>query len=107
MQILKISEEEARQMLEDDKAIDKGEKLFELSEEQKKNAKKARQADRSPTVYTFTKRERKADEDKRFLIKELTKAVSEWNPEVTNQEREIEFIFNNRKFKITLSAPRK
>ena len=40
MKNLGISEEEALQVLADDKAIDKGEKLFELSEEQKKVAKK-------------------------------------------------------------------
>ena len=106
MKVLKISEAEARQILADDKAIDQGAKLFELTAEQKKNEKKARQSDRSPTAYTFTKRERKADNDKRKLIDELLQTVKDYSPKVTNQEREIEFFYNGRKFKITLSAPR-
>ena len=35
MTALKISREEALQVLEDDKRIDRGEKLFELTDEQK------------------------------------------------------------------------
>ena len=62
--VLGCSREEAIDIIESDKRIDKGEKLFELSDEQKQAEKKARQADRAPTVYKFQKRERKADEDK-------------------------------------------
>lgn len=51
MQTLGISAEEAKQLMEDDAKIDKGEKLFELSADQKKVEKKMRQADRKPTVY--------------------------------------------------------
>lgn len=39
---LDISREEALEILEDDKKIDKGEKLFELSKEQEKVAKNMR-----------------------------------------------------------------
>jgi hypothetical protein len=45
MKNLGISREEALQVIADDKAIDKGEKLFELSAEQKKAAKQATRAD--------------------------------------------------------------
>ena len=106
---LGLSEAEARQVIEDDKRIDKGEDLFPLNAEQKSTEKKMRQADRKPTVYNFNKRERKSDNDKRFLMDSvlwmLTTNATEIN--VINPEREIEFIYNNRKFKITLSAPRK
>ena len=43
MKALDITEEEALQVIADDKAIDKGEKLFELSAEQEKASKKAKQ----------------------------------------------------------------
>lgn len=117
MRCLRISEEEARDVIKADKAIDKGEKLFELTDEQKRATRQYRQAERKPTVYDFSKRERKKDNDKRFLI-----AAFEWalttdveqpgdnvNAEdvtVTNPEREITFTYNGRKFKLTLSAPR-
>ena len=45
MKILGITREEAIQLIEDDRRIDKGEKLFELTAEQKQASKKARQAD--------------------------------------------------------------
>ena len=106
---LGLSETEARQVIEDDKRIDKGEDLFPLNAEQKSTEKKMRQADRKPTVYNFNKRERKSDNDKCFLmdsvLRMLTTNATEIN--VINPEREVEFIYNNRKFKITLSAPRK
>lgn len=114
---LGMTEAEARKVLEADKRIDKGENLFEFSAEQKAVEKKMRQADRAPTVYNFNKRERKSDNDKRFLIDSvlwmLTTNDGDGDPvnateiNVINPEREIEFIYNNRKFKIVLSAPRK
>ena len=114
---LGITEEEARQVLEDDKRIDKGEKLFELSAEQEKASKQARQADRKPTVYkldnTNGKRSKKADDDKRFLLNALIIGLCDSvgmnankEIEVTNTEREFVFTYNGRKFRVTLSAPR-
>ena len=114
---LGMTEAEAREVLEADKRIDKGEDLFPLNEEQKTTEKKMRQADRKPTVYNFNKRERKSDNDKRFLIDSVLwmlttndgdgDAVNATEINVINPEREVEFIYNNRKFKIVLSAPRK
>ena len=63
MEVLGISEQEALDVIGCDKKIDKGEKLFELDENQKKTEKKMRQADRKPTAYKFEqKRERKQNE---------------------------------------------
>ena len=112
MRILGLSREEAIEMLTDDERIDKGEKLFELSPEQKKASKTARQAPRKVDAYgKTTTRERKADNDKHDLIQLIAKAL--WNSpdfvsqfEVTNPEREITLTANGRKFKIVLSAPR-
>ena len=111
MATLKCTREEAIEVIEDDKKIDKGEKLFELSPELEAGAKKARQADRKPTVYNFDTKDkkRKADEDKAKLIAILAESLEQVEiiPTVTNGEREMEFIYNDRKFKLTLSAPRK
>lgn len=101
--------ETAKQVVLDDERIDKGEKLFEQTAEQKANSKKYRQGDRKPTVYKLDKRERKADEDKRKLVELIAAAVgmvTEIEPTVTNVERQIDFEFNGRKFRVVLSAPR-
>ena len=110
MSTLKCTREEAIEVIEDDKKIDKGEKLFELSPELEAGAKKARQADRKPTVYNFDTRQRKEDSDKRAIINLLFKTIGLQdeckNIGITNAEREIEFVWNGRKLKIVLSAPR-
>lgn len=112
MRKLGMSEEEIQQVLADDKRIDKGEKLFELSAEQEKASKEARQADRAPTVYkldnTAGKRSKKVDEDKEFLTNTLFSAILPIcdTYKVTNAGREFEFTYHGRKFKVVLSAPR-
>ncbi len=107
MKLLDCDEQTAKQVLADDEKIDKGEKLFEQTAEQKANSKRYRQGERKP--YTFTKRERKADDDKRKLVELLASAVgmvTQVEPTVTNVERQIDFEFNGRKFRVVLSAPR-
>ena len=111
MDSLGISREEAIQLIADDVAIDKGAKLFSLTPEQEKESKKARQADRKPTVYNFdtSKRKRAENSDKRFLIENLTNLLQQIecsDVDVTNPEREIIFHFGGTKYKIVLSAPR-
>lgn len=104
---LGCSEEEAFEVIESDRRIDKGEKIFDLDPELEKGAKKARQAPRKANS-TPTKRERKEDIDKRELI-DLLKNALEGTAEsldITNPERQIDFVFSNRKFRIVLSAPR-
>jgi hypothetical protein len=111
MNSLGLTRDEAIQLIADDVAIDKGAKLFELSAEQAKEAKKARQADRKPTVYNFdtSKRKRKENPTKRFLIEnfsELLNSVGCTDVDVTNVEREIVFYLDGTKYKLVLSAPR-
>lgn len=105
MQLLNCTEEQAKQVIADDKAIDKGEKLFELTTEQKAVSKKYRQGDRKPTVYKFDTRKRKADNDKQALINMFAELLD--NPTITNPERQIDFIYNSKNYRIVLSAPRK
>ena len=109
MENLGCDYETAKQVVLDDERIDKGEKLFEHTAEQKANSKKYRQGDRKPTVYKLETRERKADADKRQLIALLCASMGEVadnEPTVTNIERQIDFEFRGRKFRVVLSAPR-
>ena len=109
---LGLTDAEIQQVLEDDKRIDKGEKLFELSAEQEKASKQARQADRKPTAYkldnTAGKRSKKSDNDKADLMNALFSAILPMcdTYEITNGEREFCFTYHGRKFKVVLSAPR-
>ena len=114
MNLLKISRDEAIQLIEDDKRIDKGEKLFSLTPEQEKASKKARSAGRKPktTVYKFdtTKRKKPENKNKSDLISVITGALTEHgaeNLELINPEREFTFTMDGIKYKIVLSLPRK
>ncbi len=115
MKILGCSEDEARQLVADDAAIDKGEKLFELSDEQKKASKKARSTGtkKRPTAYKFEKRERKPNEVKRWIIDRLRILCEGWelngdalDVKVTNIERTIDFNIDGRAFTLTLTEHR-
>ena len=110
---LNITLEEAKQLQETDKAIDRGAKLFELPPELEAGARKARRADRKKPVAV--KRERKPDEDKRDLIQYLEDKLENAhhydmdldNITITNPEREMEFTYNGTKYRLTLMRPRK
>lgn len=115
MRKAKFTEEEIADVLNCDKEIDRGAKLFELDAELQAGAKKARRADRTDTPKP---RERKPNDDKRFLIDALVWAVTTdieqagdnvlaTDVEIINPEREFLFTYNRIKYKVTLSAPRK
>lgn len=106
MRLLSISRAEALQLIEDDRRIDRGEKLFELPKELQAGAKKARTMPRG--TYNFTPRERKEDPDKRILLEQLTNAVEGMGSACTiaNPEREFTFTYQDRKYKVVLSCPR-
>ncbi len=107
MKNLGISREEALQVLADDKAIDRGEKLFELSADQKKAAKQATRADSKPHK-TPTKREPKVDKDKAEIMQTIDDALCSLVDDVAERtnDRELFFIYNEKKYKVTLSCPR-
>ena len=110
MNALNISEEEAKQMIADDEAIDHGADLFPLTAEQEKASKQARATGTRKTEYQFSKRERKPDNDKRELISlfdDLLADVSDGKITITNPERQIDFSWAGTKYRIVLSAPRK
>ena len=108
---LGMTKEEAESVLADDKDIDRGKKKdFDLTKEQIKATREYRQAERKLTVYDFSKRERKPNEEKRTLIEVLRATVERsagTDIEVTNSERQIDFKFNGTRYRIVLSAPRK
>ena len=111
MASLGVTEQEAKEIAAADKAIDKGKPMpFDLTKEQEKATRAYRQADRKkPVIVSNKPRERKADENKRFLIE----GIGDWlhfheceNVTATNPERQIDFEYCGRKFRIVLSAPR-
>lgn len=117
MRNLGISEDEALQVIADDKAIDKGEKLFELSEEQKKVAKKMTNFDsknrKKPIVVGSKPTKRKENATKGGIIAELTQFLTEnsqfsiENLEILNAERQISFKIGEDTFELTLTQKRK
>ena len=104
MKNLGISHEEAIQLINDD-AEDVS---VDLTPEQ---AKVVSDVTRTTGDKTERKaRQRKPDDDKRFLIRILETAIG-YNPQVSNfellnPEREIQFEFRGAIYKLTLSKPR-
>ena len=109
MRLLKCSEEEAKSVIESDRRIDKGEKLFELTEEQKAVAKKATNTKRGPTVYNFQQRERKKNSTKAEIIAEIAQFLTEKveNLEIINEEKLISFKMGENTFELDLRQKRK
>ena len=117
MKTLDLTREEAIEMLQEDEAINRGADPHPLTPEQEKVSKAARIVSTGPRTAQV-KRERKEDIDKRRLIKLFYEALTNCDDvkmsadgecvvEITNAERQIDFIYNQRKFRIVLSAPRK
>ena len=106
---LGLTDGEIADVIETDKRIDKGEKLFELDKELEKGAKKARSAGNC-NGYTKANREKKVDTEKRAIIQCMTEIAENLadngTVNLTNAEREFDFIYKGRKFKIVLSCPR-
>lgn len=112
MRLLNISEEEALQVIADDKAIDKGEKLFEQTKEQKAVTKQmtATGTRKTPTVYNFdtTKRERKKDGTKEEFIANLAEYLqsSVENVQILNPSKLISFTIGEDTFELDLKRKR-
>ena len=111
---LKISTEEATQIYESDRAIDKGEKQdFDLSPEQVKIGQKYAHTGtrKTPPVYKFDKRERKQNPTTAGIIAYLKESLEEFegisNLDIANKERLITFSFNSENFDLTLIQKRK
>lgn len=120
MHILDCSEEEAKQIIADDKAIDRGEKMpFDLDADKEKIAKQYTKTGtrKAPTVYKLDneggKRSRKENPTKAGIIAELAKFLEEQsenacvNIEITNKERQIAFTIGENNYELTLVQKRK
>lgn len=108
MKSLDCSREEAIQVIMDDDAIDHGEKLFELSAEQKKAAKKMTNSDTHKKSGTV-KRERKPDEEKQEIIAQIADFLSKiegFDVEIIKNEREISLLVGENDYSITLTKHR-
>jgi hypothetical protein len=112
MEKLGLSREEAEQLYKDEEE----DNLPELTAGQKKVEKEMRQADRKKETAP-RKREREPNGAKLLLLSILYHGIDDYfedtphheklNFTVINPEREFEFIFENVKYRITLSKPRK
>ena len=114
MRLLQCSEEEAKQVIADDKAIDRGERMaFDLSPEEEKKAKKmANTGTRKSTKDTGEKvvKKRKENPTKASVIAEISQFLKEngyENVEITNAERQIAFKIGENDFELTLVQKRK
>ena len=102
MRKLNLSREKAEQMWQDEQE----DNLPDLTAEQKAVVKEMTQADRKKETAP-RKRERKPDKDKRDLIAFFVDYLMDNQVKVINPERELEFIYNDVKYRLTLSKPRK
>lgn len=117
MKKLNCTEEEAIDVLETDKAIDKGAKPFELTDQQKKVSKQSRQIARKPKEQV-NKAKREDNEKLDFMRKlvEFLETSGASDITLTNPERQVDFKLPHvdkdgndtvRKHRLVFSAPRK
>lgn len=112
---LGLNDEEIAEVLADDKKVDRGEKLWELTDEQKKVAKVMTVSDtktkKAPTVYKFEKKtNRKENTTKSAIIAEIANFLNEKGydlVEITNKERQIAFKVGENDYELTLVQKRK
>ena len=114
MRNLKCSKEEAEQIIADDKAIDRGERMaFDLSPEAEKQAKKFANTGTRQTNGQKTERKRKENPTKANIIALLATILTEngdfcaENVQITNKERQIAFTVGENAFELTLVQKRK
>ena len=124
MKLLDLTREEAIQLWNDDHDIDQGKpKDFDLTKEQEKESKKARNAGKRKANYSLEgqkKRERKPNEEKRSLIEQIASAMESFHHmeeeipasgvdlvEIVNPEREITFKIGENCYSLALTCHRK
>lgn len=116
MQGLKCSKEEAEEVFRYDQAVDHDEKTeYDLTPIQKKVAQIYTRTGtrKTPTIYTFAKKERKPNATKGGIISELAAFLLEKSDfdvadvQITNKERQIAFGIGEDRFELTLVQKRK
>ena len=114
MKALDLTREEAIEMLREDEEIDRGGNPRPLTAEQEKASKAARIVSTGPRTAPV-KRERKPNEDKRFIIDKIVECIlydvdkckGTMIVDIENPERQIEFTYHDVRYRVVLSAPRK
>ena len=112
MKTLNVSEQEAMEILNADREIDRGAKLYSLDKEAEKESKKARQCDRKKPMICksdSSKKKNPANESKSAIISNVISALEQMDAtEITiaNPEREFTFKMGDVKYKFVLSVPR-
>ena len=117
MKLLEITREQAEELEKADKEVDKmgtRELVSDLTEEQKKNAKKATSVGtKKRTVYKFaTDKKRKENPTKSAIISEIAQFLTENSKnscnsvEITNAERQIAFKIGENDYELTLVQKR-
>lgn len=113
---LQCPREEAEEIFKYDQAVEHDEKtVYDLTAEQQKIAQTYTRTGtrKTPTVYTFTKRERKPNATKGGIIAELAQFLQEHSEfsvsdvQITNKERQIAFTIGTERFELTLVQKRK
>ena len=123
MRKLKMTDEEIEDILNCDKAIDRGEKMdFDLSAEEHKKAMKNANADehkkaekKSPTVYNWNTegKAKKENVTKVELVSALAKFLADTaelgceNVEITNKQGKVEFTVGETSYTFSLTQHRK
>ena len=110
MKCLGITEQEAIQVLNDDKAIDKGEKLFEQTPEQKANSKKYTKVgiktNKKPD--NVTDKPKKVDKNKLDTFDLFVNFAKEnGTVEIVKENAEFTVLINEQKYRIKLTKARK
>lgn len=110
MRSLGVTEAEAKLIAEEDKAIDRGERMdFDLSPEAEKAAKKMANVGTRKTASEPVERKRKENFTKANVISEVAKFLENLgeNVQITNKERQIIFSIGSEDFEFTLVQKRK
>lgn len=110
MKCLDITEDEAIQVLKDDKAIDKGKKLFEQTPEQKANSKKYTKVgiktNKKPD--NVTDKPKKIDKNKLDTFDLFVNFAKEnGTVEIVKENAEFTVLINEQKYRIKLTKARK
>ena len=111
MRVLGCTEEEALDIISNDKAIDQGKRVdFDLDPEREKMAKKmANAGTKKPTVYKFDTKEKKRKENptKAGIIQYLFECLTDYdNVVISNKERQITFSTGGENYELTLVQKR-
>ena len=108
---LKCTREEALEIIECDKAIDRGERVyFDLDPEAEKQAKKYANTGTRQTNGQKTERKRKENPTKATIIAEISEFLTDKGyemVEITNKERQIAFKVGENAYELTLVQKRK